>query len=86
MTNRKESAEAKEIRENQEEALKIMADKDPEFATDAATTNERMATNDDITAEQLKASLDANNPTGSHASYRDEKAEKKLADKRAKEA
>jgi len=86
MTNRKESAEARELREKQEEALKIMADKDPEFATDAATSNERMATSDDLTTEQVKASLDANNPAGSHASYRDEKAEQKLAEKREKEA
>lgn len=82
MTTRKD--EGAEFRAKQEKALEVI--KEEEFATDAAATNERLASLDDLTAAAVKASLDANNPTGSHASYRDEKAEKKLADKRAKEA
>lgn len=73
-----------EFRAKQEEALEAI--KEEEFSTDAAATNERLASLDDATSAEVKASLAANNPTGSHAAYRDEKAEKKLAAKREKEA
>lgn len=86
MTKPKEDPDAKAFREKQEEALQIMADKDPEFPTDAATTNERLSSLDDPTSAEIKASLALNNPAGSHSSYRDEKAEKKLSEQRAKDA
>lgn len=77
--------EGAEFRAKQEEALEII--KDEEFSTDAAATNERLlAKADDLTSDEVKASLLANNPVGSSAAYRDPKAEKKVADQRAKAA
>lgn len=86
MTTRKDTAEEKAFRARQEEANQIMADKDQEFPTDAAATNDRLASLDDSTSAEVKASLAANNPAGSHASYRDAKAEAKLAAEREKDA
>lgn len=75
-----------EFRAKQEEALKIMAEKEDDTNDPAATNNRLLAKADDLSSDELKASLDLNNPTGSSAAYRDEKAEKKLADERKKAA
>lgn len=55
--------------------------------TEAAETNEGLLQRTrEASKEEVKASIDLNSPVGSHNSYRDEKLEKKLADKKAKEA
>lgn len=85
MTTRKETAEAKDFREKQEEAMKIMADKDPAFEEGAAATNEMLAARaEELSGDALKASLLLNNPVGSSAAYADPKAEEKVAKERQK--
>ncbi len=66
----------------QEKALEILADKDPEFDTDIANTNERLASTANTDNDFVKASIDLNNPVGSSAAYRDPKEEQKVAEKR----
>ena len=85
MVTKKDTADAKAFRENQEEALKIMAEKDPAFEEGPTATNERL--NDlaeDLTSAEVKASLLLNNPVGSNAAYRDPKAEEKVKAAREK--
>lgn len=81
MTNTKQKAD-KGLREDQEEALRILQEKDPEFEADIANTNERLAETANTDRDFVQASIDLNNPVGSSAAYRDPKEEKKVADKR----
>ena len=85
MVTKKADAEGKAFREKQEEALEILAEKDPVFEEGSAATNERL--NDlaeDLTSAEVKASLLLNNPVGSSAAYRDPKAEEKVKAAREK--
>lgn len=77
MTNRKTT----------EQRAAEVAKGDAEYPTEAAETNENLILRTpEASAEEVKASIALNSPVGSHASYRDEKAEKKLAEKREKDA
>lgn len=75
------------IKKTTEDRAKEVAKGDAEYPTEAAETNENLILRTpQAYADDVKASIALNSPAGSHASYRDEKAEKKLAEKREKDA
>lgn len=70
--------DGKEFRQKQEDAIQIMADKEPGFEESAAATNEQLLSKaKDLTDDEVKASIDLNSPVGSRAAYNDGKSEKK---------
>jgi ABC-type transporter Mla subunit MlaD len=75
-----------EFREKQEKALEILAEKDPQFDADIAATNERLAAGARTDKDFVQASIDLNNPVGTHAAMRDPKEEKKVAEAKEKAA
>jgi hypothetical protein len=72
----------KEIKETEEgkkarEALEKLQEKDGSNLSDAAQSNEGLLHRTrDLSKDEVKASIDANNPAGSHAAYQDGKKPK----------